>query len=328
MAYYLSENESAITGLKVCRNAEILEEFNVRDVLDICRNKAADLVRIKVNVQDNKLFQELERCGMPMEIFTINTQFAHRVDEHADYLEKVAGNLSIQKVTADNQELFEDTVQQIMSTKSWHPYEGSLLDILIDRATARRLELDFFANFGKGGNKHAWLIYADNNCVGAFMGSEEENRFHGTLYGILETYRSHGYSKAIYQFMFDECQKGGWKEFVNEIHFQNQNSLNSALHSSMRPIRTFFNISIFPLLSLSNYSERRKLTLNELSQWLDPNLTTDTSTVIRTTKLNHDQVPDNGELIRLFSKEKRTFEVCLLNRNDHLVGAVYLNERT
>ncbi len=281
-----------------------------------------DITRIKVNVQDISVFQQLEDLGIPYEIYTINTQFAHQIDAEYPYTAKIDSGLYIQEVDAVNMELFESVIEQIMSTKSWSMFGGELSRHFFTERISRDLEMNYFTSFGNSEHGKAWLLYDNGTCVGTFMGSEDGDRFYGTLYGILNAYRSNGYSKAIYKFMFHICQENNWNEFVNEIHFQNQNSLNSALHTGMKPIRTFFNLTLFPLLHLEG---NQALTVYDAVEFKSV-LAGKWDAMISSSRneLNRGVEADTFRVIRVFESDTHYVEVVHGMKDDELISSTYL----
>jgi hypothetical protein len=259
-----SKLESEILNYKVGRIALKESETALMDLQEEIYNNRFDICRIKLYANNRTLFQYLGELNCPIHIYNINYWNVLKIPEPTPFDKK---DFSIRQVQDNASDLeFQNLLKQVLQSKTWMEYEGHLSSGVFSSAIKQELAFDYYKNFNIHSNPAAYtgILYKGNSAIGLFMGEFENRTFAGSLFGILQEYRSLGYAKYFYEFMFEQCRLRNIEFFETEVNLFNFGSQQSALSKKFVTKSIHFNLTIFPFLSLTR-NQVKGLFLNEFS---------------------------------------------------------------
>ena len=248
MSLRFSPAESEVLNLKVARGEDFLEEFDPIALTEDIVSENYDIVRLKINGKNTSLFEQLNTCGFPYQVFTVNYQNIKVIEGKMEIDDP---EVTCEAYLGENPEMLKEILEKVIGTRSWPEYTSGLMRELVPESRTKALAVSYFSGFypEKDANARTWLLRYRDKIVGLFMGRIEAETFYGTLYGILPEYRSLGFSKIIYQYMANLCSDLGLKYFKNDIHILNLRSQSSAVGQQVVPKEIYYNIVLYPLFS-------------------------------------------------------------------------------
>ncbi|MCB9231933.1 MAG: GNAT family N-acetyltransferase [Bacteroidia bacterium] len=256
---HFSSQESEILGLKVART-DRLENFDPRTLVREILAGEFDLCKLKVNSTWEPLFQNLDATGFPWQIYSIIVR--NQVDLTQTISEKVTGEIEFIPYTPDLEAEFMPLVKTVVEARTATNYPNPEIDFLIPAEKFVRASALYATGFHpvQRPNGRCWLLRKSQNWLGFVLGNHEGEAFEGILYGILPEYRGKGYAREIMRFLQDYARGQGLKYFENDVVFQNFSSLRPILQTQARPVGTYLNLTLNPLL---NWGKKEVIQLKE-----------------------------------------------------------------
>jgi len=256
MEIILSPTESNISGYKIGRSTQHINQLDIAELKKHILDGSFDICRLKINGNQPSLFAQLNTLGIPFEIFTMNYLNEIDIHEYFKYNPVIPEDFTAEPIQDTNVHPdFEQLLNGILNSKSWFEYESPLLDSLLPQASRKKLALSYYKSFCPAAqtNGRTWILRKDKEPIGLFMGNIAADHFYGVLYGIDEQYRNCGYSKYIYYLMFKECLKLKLNRFVNDVSLFNIASQKSAASSRMIPSNIYYNVTLYPFSQQSDH---------------------------------------------------------------------------
>lgn len=329
MLLKLSQAESDILHIRVARNVSFIDELDPVALKAEIAAGRYDICRLKINGQQEQLFNNLDELGIPYQVFAVNYHNIKAAQTPKPYDNDL---YSYELCTPEREDLFKELVEKVTGTRSWPEYHSGLFRMFIEKQQERELAVNYFSSFmhHKRPEAYGYFIKYKDEYAGVFMGDAVGDTFYGTLYGILPEYRNLGLSKQIYEFMDHVCAELDLAWFKNDVSIFNIASQRSSVGRDLVPTEIYFNVILFPLLSGSGQpiGEQQVSPGRSVNKQLIRNLydLTDGSDIGKLWFTEFAAVKNEAVCSYYrYENDKEKWTVGLVHEADILLAAVYVN---
>lgn len=246
-----SASESRITALKTGRSG-LIERLDEKKLLhEIIRNKY-DIVRMKVCAEDIFFFEKLRRIKYPFHLYNIQWRNIKEISEEDGKIADEPG-IKYEVIAAGHKNILKKLAKETVLNDSGLNYYSSLFSKLIPPEKLLETATEYALSFvhPNNENKIGWMLKVKNSYAGFCICSYDDKNMEGLLYGIQKKFQGKSYARLLIRIVKKFCYDNNLRTFSNNVVIQNSKSLKSMANEGVLPRRAYFNIFLFPLLSIN-----------------------------------------------------------------------------
>jgi len=266
-----SNKESKKLKLNIYR-ANNVEELSIDKFADEISKTKPDLIRMKISMSDNAIFEKINNVGIPYNLFSFLIRKSAKTLGNVNY--KIA-NLNFVRYNNDMENELIYLLKNIFQNKSGRYYQNKIYNSIIHDDIMDDAGIEYYTSIANE-NKDAYfyLGYLDNKCVGVCSFIIENNESEGFFFGIHNDYRNIGLAHEFLTHAKEQSFKYNATSFNTNTLIQNPKSLYPQINIGLVPNQTYINVIFFPLLT-RNPEYKKYVTLNsfnsiiqEINSWL------------------------------------------------------------
>ncbi|MEZ5009065.1 MAG: GNAT family N-acetyltransferase [Chitinophagales bacterium] len=226
-----SENESQFYNLEIYRSKGYSDQLDAKSLLLPIYQLSPDVVKLKINVTDRQLFNELNSLGFPFSIHSLISKNEVEIPVGYKY-ENTDEKITYRNAQKEDKQALREIIPKIISKPTGFNYQP--LYSFNNSANYIENTIFYLESLIDNDNADVWLTYYDGQISGYFSGIFYEDYFEGILYGVVPEYRNKGISNYIYGTMKSICAEKNKKRFINDVQVTNHGSMKSASKIGMQ----------------------------------------------------------------------------------------------
>lgn len=241
-----SKEESETFGLNIARSNCIERLFFQQLSQEIFENKY-DLCRVKISMSSNEIFNEINKTGIPYNLFSFLVRKSTSTPGTIEY--KIPA-LRFTRYTNQHETDFVSVLNNVIRNSSGINYSNNLYQHLIDKDKMTEASIRYYLSLATyDQNAYFYLGYLNEKCAGFCSFRLENNIAEGIYFGVSTEYRNLGLAHEFLTYAKESCFKLGASQFITDTIIQNPNSLYPQMNIGLIPKETFANVVFFPFLS-------------------------------------------------------------------------------
>lgn len=250
-----SSSESRITGLKTGRIG-LIEFLNEKELSMEIVKERYDLIKMKICAEDAFLFEKLHSFNFPFHIYNIQVRNVKEINAGDRNLVEEPG-IKYEVIVDRHKGILRKFVKETIMEDSGLNYYSGLYSKLVPSEIRLNATIEYVLSFiyPNNENKIGWLMKIKNQYAGFCICSFEKKNMEGLLYGISKQFLRKGYSRNLIKVVKKFCHDNNIKTLSDNVVIQNIKSLKSMANEGVLPQKIYFNIFLFPLLSMKSQKE-------------------------------------------------------------------------
>lgn len=246
-----SPSESSITGLKTGRSGLIVRLDEKKLSREIISNKY-DIVRMKVCAGDIFFFEKLRRIKYPFHLYNIQWRNIKKISKEDGRMAEEQG-IKYEVISMGHKNILKKFVKETVLNDSGLNYYSRLFSKLVAPEKLLEAATEYAMSFvhPNNENKIGWMLKVKKRYAGFCICSYDDKNMEGLLYGINKKFQGKGYARLLIKIVKKFSYDNNLRTISTNVVIQNAKSLKSMANEGVLPRTAYFNVFLFPLLSIN-----------------------------------------------------------------------------
>lgn len=246
-----SEQESLLYGVNIGRT-ERIDVLNNSQLLQEVFDAKYDIVKIKLNLEDRKIYSKLNRLPFFYEHYNILTHQKRKLILNEDL--EIDPRIQFELYDGSNEKELEAALFKMLINDTVF-YDSELSSFIKNDSGYIKNAISYFLSLIHEKNPYVYLFIGKLNdeIAGICSFKRIENKdAEGVIYGIVPKYRDQKLAHSFLNYAIKILSQGDIDYLNTEVLAVTYQSLYPHIKSKFKQVGIFVNLTLYPMLNIEN----------------------------------------------------------------------------